>query len=441
MTETPPPVGYIMGLDTWRAALMLGGVVLHGSIGLPALGLFVAIDMISQTFRMGTFFGIAGILTAIALAKRAPGEWLRRRLVRLGFPLAFGLFILSPFIWLMRTAAGDIAPTDTPFNWYHLWFLAALIAYSTIIYASIRLRLDEALETYFVDLIARKTVRSSTVLLFTAVTSATLFGIAPRIMAATMSDSTFATFRMLQLAAGYLPMFLLGYLVGRVPALKSLLLHQTRTATMIAVAITSSYMIWFALIALYANSAIVASGTADLRFVAAAIGPPAAFVLILRSALRVRSVPALVQRVSAASYTIYVLHLPLVVAINLALFPGPLRRRPYRRQNMTSMSHNDCSGTCRIRSRKSGTYDAIIDAILGQPPIQALGRNNDRRNCSEPPLPARHQAGPCRPADIRPRDDDRAQAIGHCAAERVRPTRHPAHALAHRWLPRQDEGG
>ncbi|MGW8281000.1 hypothetical protein ACWGK7_16075 [Sphingomonas aurantiaca] len=74
MTETTPPVGYIIGLDTWRAALMLGGVVLHGSIGLPALGLFVAIDMISQTFRMGTFFGIAGILTAIALAKRAPGD-------------------------------------------------------------------------------------------------------------------------------------------------------------------------------------------------------------------------------------------------------------------------------------------------------------------------------------------------------------------------------
>ena len=319
MTETTPPVGYIIGLDTWRAALMLGGVVLHGSIGLPALGLFVAIDMISQTFRMGTFFGIAGILTAIALAKRAPGDWLRRRLVRLGFPLAFGLFILSPFIWLMRTAAGDIAATDTLFNWYHLWFLAALIAYSTIIYALIRLRLDEALETYLVDLIARKTVRSSTVLLFTAVTSATLFGIAPRIMAATMSDSTFATFRMLQLAAGYLPMFLLGYLVGRVPALKSLLLHQTRTATMIALAITSSYMIWFGLIAPYAKSAIVAAGTADLRFVAAAIGPPAAFVLILRSALRVRSVPSLVQRVSAASYTIYVLHLPLVVAINLAL--------------------------------------------------------------------------------------------------------------------------
>jgi peptidoglycan/LPS O-acetylase OafA/YrhL len=78
-------------------------------------------------------------------------------------------------------------------------------------------------------------------------------------------------------------------------------------------------MIWFALIAPYAKSAIVAAGTADLRFVAAAIGPPAAFVLILRSALRVRSVPSLVQRVSAASYTIYVLHLPLVVVINLAL--------------------------------------------------------------------------------------------------------------------------
>lgn len=319
MTTTATPVGYIVGLDTWRSALMLGGVILHGSIGLPPLGLFVAIDIISQTFRMGAFFGIAGVLTAIALAKRTPGLWLRRRLVQLGFPLAFGLFVISPFIWLMRTAAGDTAPTDALFNWYHLWFLAGLIAYSVIIYALIRLRLDGALEAHIVDLIERRIARPSTVLLFTAVTSAVLFGVAPSIMAATMSESTFAAFRTLQLIAGYLPMFFLGYFVGRIPELKSLLLNQSGSAIFIASMVILTYTIWFAFIAPNANSAFVVVGTADLRFVAAAVCPPAAFVLILRSALRVRSIPTLVQRVSAASYTIYLLHLPLAVLINISL--------------------------------------------------------------------------------------------------------------------------
>lgn len=134
-----------------------------------------------------------------------------------------------------------------------------------------------------------------------------------------MSESTFAAFRTLQLVAGYLPMFLLGYLVGRIPELKSLLLNQPASAIRITAVVASSYLIWFALIAPNANSAFVAMGTADLRFLAASLCPPAAFVLILRSALRVRSVPALVQRVSAASYTIYLLHLPLVVLINLSL--------------------------------------------------------------------------------------------------------------------------
>ena len=319
MAKSAPPVGYIIGLDAWRAALILGGIILHGSIGLPPLGLFGAIDIISQTFRMGAFFGIAGVLTAISLAKRTPSIWLRRRLVQLGFPLAFGLFVLSPSIWLMRTAAGDTAATGMLFNWYHLWFLAALIAYSIVIYAMIRLRLDRTLQACIVDLIERRLVLSSTVLLFTAVMSAVLFGIAPTIMAAAMSESAFAAFRTLQLVAGYLPMFLLGYLVGRIPELKSLLLNQPASAIRITAVVASSYLIWFALIAPNANSAFVAMGTADLRFVAASLCPPAAFVLILRSALRVRSVPALVQHVSAASYTIYLLHLPLVVLINLSL--------------------------------------------------------------------------------------------------------------------------
>ncbi|WP_204320247.1 hypothetical protein, partial [Proteus vulgaris] len=61
----------IVGLDNWRALLMLAGVFLHATtvqdIDLP---LFVLIAKTSSNFRMGTFFAIAGLLSLLAIRKR-----------------------------------------------------------------------------------------------------------------------------------------------------------------------------------------------------------------------------------------------------------------------------------------------------------------------------------------------------------------------------------
>ncbi|RYY44719.1 MAG: hypothetical protein EOP59_05720 [Sphingomonadales bacterium] len=326
MSDLAGPRGHIVGLDAWRAALMLGGVLLHGSIGLPATGLFRAVDIISQTFRMGAFFGIAGVLTALVMTKRSPGAWLRRRTIQLGVPLAFGIAVLSPFLYLIARLGGA-EPPPLPFQWYHLWFLAGLLLYSAIVYALVQARFDTAIVARIEALIAHGRLRPSTVLLATAVASAMLFGAAPRAMAATMSASAIAAFPTLQLIAGYLPMFLLGYLVGRIPAFSTAMLTQRRGAAAVVVAVALGYLVWFWGIAPYLDPASEAIGTSRMRFVAAAICPPAAFVLILRSALDVQRMPTIVKRVAMASYTIYLLHLPLAAAINLAL--RPLAPGPY----------------------------------------------------------------------------------------------------------------
>jgi len=326
MSDAAGARGHIIGLDAWRAALMLGGVLLHGSTGLPSTALFRAVDIVSQTFRMGAFFGIAGVLTALVLANRSPGAWLRRRTIQLGVPLAFGIAVLSPFLYLIALLGG-VEPPPLPFQWYHLWFLAGLLVYSAIVYALVRARFDLAVVAHIEALIARRSLRPSTVLLVTAVASAILFGVAPRVMAAAMTASTMAAFPTLQLIAGYLPMFLLGYLVGRIPAFSTAMLTQRRGAIAVVVAVAAGYLVWFGAIAPYLDPASEAIGTSRMRFVAAAICPPAAFVLILRSALDIQHVPAIVKRVSAASYTIYLLHLPLAAALNLAL--RPLAPGPY----------------------------------------------------------------------------------------------------------------
>ena len=94
-----------------------------------------------HSFRMQSFFIIAGLFAAMMLSKYSPDEFLRRRLQRLAIPMIFcGLtfntilacanqenwydisFLLTADYWLER-------------NWVaHLWFLGTLILYVLVIY-------------------------------------------------------------------------------------------------------------------------------------------------------------------------------------------------------------------------------------------------------------------------------------------------------------------
>lgn len=63
----------IEGLCTWRAALMLGGLLTHGTIGLERLPEMALIANVSHAFRMGVFFLISGFLSSKALRRRSAG--------------------------------------------------------------------------------------------------------------------------------------------------------------------------------------------------------------------------------------------------------------------------------------------------------------------------------------------------------------------------------
>ena len=140
------------GLDALRGAALLLGVVLHGVMSffptqiwivaddqrsVWASGLFFAIHL----FRMATFFLIAGLFAHMMVGRRGVWGFVKNRMVRIAAPLAvfWGLVltaIVVVLIWnasLQGLTAADAPPQPT-YDWTnmpltHLWFLWVLMIF------------------------------------------------------------------------------------------------------------------------------------------------------------------------------------------------------------------------------------------------------------------------------------------------------------------------
>ncbi|MEG3167703.1 acyltransferase family protein [Sphingomonas sp. LB3N6] len=315
----------IEGLSVWRAILMLGGVVLHSAIGLEHLPVFAAIPLISHAFRMGSFMLISGLLCGHALRRRSPRAWLGRRSIQIGVPLLFGLLVICPLIgWMI----GDLADrTHGPFtlahDWYHLWFLVALLAYAPMSYAFHLLDQRHDVIGILERILAEGRGcggSAQTVLLLSSafaccalmmITRQMLGGHAPKEYAAALSQ--------VQLMLGYAPFYLLGFLLARSPLLYRTMTASIRTPMIILIAIGGLYAGWFGGLSAMLDPLGRAVVGDLIVLVGMSLCPPAASVLILRSAVAIRMVPPFIRRLADASFTIYILHFPIIIATKLAL--------------------------------------------------------------------------------------------------------------------------
>jgi glucan biosynthesis protein C len=108
-----------------RAFLLSLGLLLHGSWFCRSHGFKVLFDLI-HSFRMESFFLIAGIFSAHTLCRVSPVKFLLRRSERLGIPLLFCTLTLTFLGHLLPpiVVAKECFPVDLA---GHLWFLRTLL--------------------------------------------------------------------------------------------------------------------------------------------------------------------------------------------------------------------------------------------------------------------------------------------------------------------------
>lgn len=303
------PTGRIEGLTLWRALLMIGGVLLHATMGQEWYPPFAAINIASGAFRMGTFFVIAGMLGGLSLARRpSPSAWMRSRLFQLGTPTAFAVLVIMPATWAV------VSPSDgiPHFQAFHMWFMFALMAYTVVAWAvhgadrrwSFFERWDNATDSAL--------LQQGTMLFALGAMS---FLLMIRTMSALEGGDGF---RQMPLATGYLPTFLLGFALSRMPAFRRRMTDGIAAPIAILAVAVVIHLLWRSRW-MPAVGAETGQWLETVRLTAyAAWCAPAAAMLILRSAERIRHVPVPLRRMSDASLTIYVLHYPVIALFKSA---------------------------------------------------------------------------------------------------------------------------
>ena len=145
------------GLDALRGGALLLGVVLHASMSYFPVTIWLFPD--EQTspvasviffaihlFRMTTFFLIAGLFAHLMLSRKGVWSFVRNRLGRIANPL-FGMWwivfpaVIAVIIWKAAIDNGGAIPTDGPppppltletFPLLHLWFLWVLLIFYAV---------------------------------------------------------------------------------------------------------------------------------------------------------------------------------------------------------------------------------------------------------------------------------------------------------------------
>jgi len=311
--------------DALRAFLMLLGIpyhvalsyqtgqdfIVHSGEGLVGAREFA--DTV-HLFRMPAFFVIAGYFAFLLLARREPGEWLKGRFLRLGLPFLTCLLTLVPAMNLVCELS-NLPLGEALASWRHelatsggywvrhLWFIVVLLYFSTI--AAWLAKRFAAVRGGFVPARIDDWVAGHMLLALTGI--AAVIGLWEALAVEGFYKAGLATLvpqQILRLdeTIMYLPWFALGGLLVRA---RSTLRRACRFSAPVAVMAIVATATW-----LFAHTE-VAPMTERFIGVFAALASTQVLLAAARSWL---DRPLLwLQKLTSASFVIYLFHLPLIV--------------------------------------------------------------------------------------------------------------------------------
>lgn len=357
----------IAGLDNWRAVLMLAGLLLHATTVQEAArpALFLIAD-ISANFRMGAFFAVAGMLSVFSVRKHGPRTWLSRRWWQIGVPAAFGLLVLGPIMSTFFTwrVLGSVEATPQALGWWHYWFLVALLIYAPITWwlcqparaESIFGRVDRWVE-------ARRPSAWPIILGvgLTACAIVSLIRLLPP-QAGPLGEVVWGVRTILM----YAPLYLFGVLLGGSPALFARLTERVLPALSIIFALLLARVVFRAT----TGDEFIDAPHGPLDILTASLCPPAITILILRSAMGVRETPPIFRRLAEAALTMYMVHYPIILAIDALLDPLGLDPHLSYVLNVSATAWLSYM-THRLIVRRSGIAAVLLNGARLQPRTRA----------------------------------------------------------------------
>jgi len=127
-----------IGLDNWRAILVIIGVCHHAAINFD--GWWQLVGVASHKFRMEAFFAISGITAAYTIRNSDVNIWLTKRLFSLLIPTIFaGIFlniptgIINNYSSQIRLGQVISFPSHISVPILHLWFMPVIMLCSTVL--------------------------------------------------------------------------------------------------------------------------------------------------------------------------------------------------------------------------------------------------------------------------------------------------------------------
>lgn len=350
MADTGPLPDRLHALDALRGGALMLGVAFHASLSfLPGPQIWVVRDaadpliagffVVSHMFRMTLFFMIAGFFGRMLLERRGTMGFLRNRAIRIALPLL--VFwpialagIIAAFVWGAAAMNGGVLPTDGPppppltlasFPLTHLWFLYLLMLFyvaALVLRGATRL-VDRGgwIGRRIADpALASLAAHRGLVALLALPAFIVLIGMPDWIPSGGIPTPDTGLLPRTAGLVAYAAAFAFGWMLDRQPALLDRLRRDWPTHLLLAV-IASAWLLWtrsgnliWAPVAdpgqraLLAGVFMVGSWSWTLGLTGIALR----FLHAERPARRY---------VADASYWIYLIHLPVVMALQVLVFP------------------------------------------------------------------------------------------------------------------------